>query len=243
MSRNSKITAMLLVTLMVIAGILKLAHGKKDSVTSSTEVTESQPGENPAATASRSATVTTSTTLPNQAASDSKNTDISAQLEQLGTCLGLKNSVSNHAEATFAELNSSLQPELGNVAMQNEEWSNTHLRLPNGEERRIHIEVDADNEESSVRKLKYYGVDKEGLPLAIELPKEQTTNPTETFIAGLESEGKITLREKAMHAYYQNGTEVLYTEKNGLLSDLEISKNGRTFKCTSLSTAASCRCF
>jgi hypothetical protein len=241
MTRNAKLIISVIVGVILIAGILLLAKSKKSEPSLLHPVSSSASEKiESAVRPADSSVVSKATATPDQAVE--KN--ISAQLKSMGVCLNLKNSISDRAAPTFAEINSSLKSEFGDVVTQNEEWSNIHVQLPSGEQRRIRIEVDSNGEESSLRRLKYYGVDKEGLPVPIALPKEQTENPTDTFISGLESEGKVIMTEKAMHAYYPHGQEVLYTEKNGLVSELEISKNGKSFKCSQLASAnAVCKCF
>lgn len=243
MNRNSKLFISMIVGVILIVGILMLAKSKKSepSLPFLPPSSASSVPENRGSSVTQEAVPANNVTPRSEQAADR---NISTQLKALGTCLGLKNTVSDQAEPTFVEINSSLKSEFGDVITQNEEWSNTHVLLPNGEQRRIRIEVDSNGEESSVRRLKYYGVDKEDLPVPIALPKEQTENPTAAFISGLEGEGKVTMTEKAMHAYYPNGQEVLYTERNGLVSELEISKNGKSFKCSRLADInAICKCF
>lgn len=165
-------------------------------------------------------------------------------LDELGTCLQIKNGLNSNQEPLLDNLNVSVRSELGDLIEQSDDWSNTHVRLPNGEERRLRVEVEGTGEESSAKVLKYYGVDKENLPIRLPLPPEKTKNPSATFIASLENEGTVFLREKGVRGAYAQGAEIYYTERNGQLVDLELTYNKRTFRCSSLENEhSSCRCF
>ncbi len=126
---------------------------------------------------------------------------------------------------------SALRNELGEVVLEAEDWTTTHLVLPNGEKRRIRIESEVSDDQRITRKLKYAGVDKDDLPVPINLPSEQTVDPNETFIASLEKEGQVTLVEKAQRLYYSDGSEVMSVLRNNLVSEIEINKEGRSFHC------------
>jgi len=165
-------------------------------------------------------------------------------LPQIGRCLGIRNSLNETAEMSLSALNSSLQNELGPLTENRLDWKNIHLTLPHGEKRRLRLEVEALSEESSGLRLKYYGVDKEDLPVPLPLPPEQSLNPTDTLVASLEGEGQVTLREEAHRGLYPQGSEIFYVERNGALSEFEISHQGKSVKCQDLQTSeALCQCF
>lgn len=165
-------------------------------------------------------------------------------LKGLGTCLDIKNSVDpQQGEAKLDNLINSVRNEIGDPVIRSEDWSNTHIILPNGEQRRIRIEMEYDANDRIIKRLKYYSLDKENLPVPIQLNDESTLDPQDTFIASLEKEGQVFLREKGERIYFQNGEELIFTQKNERLSDVEANRNGRTFKCIGLETGkSSCSC-
>lgn len=165
-------------------------------------------------------------------------------LKGLGTCLDVKNVVdSDQSDAKLDNLINSVRNEIGDPVIRSQDWSNTHITLPSGEQRRIRIEMEYDSEDRIVKRLKYYSVDKENLPVPIPLNNEMTLDPQETFIASLEKDGQVTLREKGERIYFQNGEELIFTEKNDQLSDIEMNRSGKTYKCTGLETGkSSCNC-
>lgn len=134
---------------------------------------------------------------------------------------------------------SSLQGDLGDPVIRSEDWTSTEIETPSQEKKLIKIETNYENEDI-VKKLKYFNVTNEGL-IPIDLSDEQTTEPTSTFLASLESEGKVIKTEKSERVFYQNGEEVLYTESNGLIEFIEISRQGKTLKCPSLEKS-DCTC-
>lgn len=165
-------------------------------------------------------------------------------LREIGDCLQIKNSLNADAELKFSALDDSLRGELGELVANTLDWKNVHIQLPNGEKRRLRLEVEAIGEESAGIRLQYFGVDNEDLPVPLPLSSEQSLNPSEAFIASLENEGKVTLREEARRGIYSKGAELFYSERNGVLSDLEISYQGKSVKCQNLQfTQGTCNCF
>lgn len=164
-------------------------------------------------------------------------------LKSLGTCLDVKNVVdSDQKEPTLDNLVASVRNEIGDPVIRSEDWSNTLLVLPNGEQRRIRLEMEYDADDHVVKRLKYYKLENDNLvPLPLE--NESSVDPQDSFIASLESEGKVATREKGSRMYFQNGEEVVFVEKNDRLADVEINRNGRTFKCVGLDSGRStCSC-
>jgi len=165
-------------------------------------------------------------------------------LREIGDCLSIKNSLNDDADLSFTSLNDSLRNELGDLVATETEWKNVHMTLPNGEKRRLRMEVEATSEEGSALTLKYFGVDKEDLPIPIPLTKEQSRNPSPEYITSIENQGKVTLREEARRGLYSKGAEIYYTERNGSISELEISYQGKSVKCQDLhSDHGICNCF
>lgn len=165
-------------------------------------------------------------------------------LREIGDCLHISNSLNDDAELNFQALQDSLRGELGDLIANDLDWQNVHVTLPNGEKRRLRLEVEGTGEESSGRRLKMYGVDKEDLPVPMPLDEKESMNPSPEFVAGLENQGKVTLREEARRGVYSKGADLYYTERNGALSDLELSYQGKSVKCQDLqSTHGNCNCF
>ncbi len=162
----------------------------------------------------------------------------------LQTCFALANSpLGPEGEPSLEAWKSALRPDFGEVVLEAEDWTNTHLVLPSGEKRRIRIESEMGDDNRVTRKLKYAGVDKDDLPVPINLPAEQTVDPNETFIASLEKEGQVTMVEKAQRLYFSDGSEVMSVQRNSIVSEIEINKAGRSFHCWNLDKSShQCDC-
>lgn len=132
----------------------------------------------------------------------------------------------------------------GPIISKSTQWSNIHLKLTNGEERRIRVELELNEQNIPVRKLKYFGLDKEGRPLPLDIPVEQQMNPNEQFLNALYNEGNIYLTENNVVLFYENGTQLSYIERNGKIMDFELQTDASGYKCVGLDTPqGSCRCF
>ena len=153
-------------------------------------------------------------------------------LAGLQTCFSFSTSLEfSDGDSSLEAWKGALRPELGDIVLEAEDWTNTHLVLANGEKRRIRIESEMGNDNRITKKLKYASVDKDDLPVPINLPEEQTTEPSETFISSLEKEGQVTMTEKAERLYYSDGTEIMTVQRNNTVSEIEITKSGKSFHC------------
>lgn len=176
--------------------------------------------------------------------SEKKSEVFQKKMNDMRICLELEKTTNENMNPNFDNLYRFVMNDFGNSFYQTSEWSNTHLQLQNGEERRIRIEVEATSEQSASKKLSYYGLDEEKLPIRIPLDNELAAEPVEEVLQKLESEGKIIFKENASRAYFASGNQIYFTEKNGILADLEIqNKSGRIFKCTDVTRSENhCRC-
>jgi hypothetical protein len=235
-----------LLLILIVVGAILVIMRREDAG----PLTSSLPGELVAAEETKSQVPTAPSVVASPAdvaaaqATPAEVTTIAARhFRELGQCLQIKNSAPEEA-VSFADLQAAVRNELGDVMASDTDWKNVHVKLPNGEQRRLRLEVEGAGEELSVKTLKYYGVDKENLPVELPLTKEQTTNPSDSFIASLEQEGSVTLREEARRGVFTTGAELYYVERNGRLSEIEMSFRGHSFKCTDLTqTNSKCRCF
>jgi len=166
-------------------------------------------------------------------------------MKQLATCVGL-NPAGTGGERLDPSLESLLalvKNDLGDPILRSEDWVTWNLRV-GSEERRIRIETDYSDSDQAARNLLYFKVDKDGQPSMIPLPREQTRDPSESFIASLQKDGEVYEEEKGERAYFENGQEMVLTEKNGKIDDLEFSNGSKTFRCAGiLTTAPSCKCY
>ncbi|HRO66322.1 MAG TPA: hypothetical protein PL182_02020, partial [Pseudobdellovibrionaceae bacterium] len=68
-------------------------------------------------------------------------------------------------------------------------------------------------------------------------------NPSETFKATLESDGEVIEREKSQRIYYETGEEIVVTEKNGQIVEIDMNRQGKNFSCRPFDPAeGTCGC-
>jgi hypothetical protein len=165
----------------------------------------------------------------------------SAAVKDIGPCLALQNPVGEGVEPTLEGITSTLRAEMGDIVLQTEDWSVVNLQTPDGEQRRIRVEMDYSGEDRVVRRVKYQRI-VAGDIVEIPLSSEQAEDPNDTFMASLESDGQVQSREKAQRAYFAGGEEVVAQEKDGRLTSVDVSRNGKTFRCNLTEGTPFCRC-
>lgn len=154
-------------------------------------------------------------------------------LNMINKCLDIKNSIDDsNLNPSVESILASVQNELGEPVIRSEDWSSVEIELTNGQKKMIKVETSYENDDL-IRSLKYFQMTNEGL-VQIELPKEQTVDPSPTLLASLEGEGRVTRKEKSERIFFQNGEEILYTELNSKVDFIEITKGGRTLRCKDL---------
>jgi len=164
-------------------------------------------------------------------------------MKQMAACIGLNSNSGERMDPSFDSLLALVKSDLGDPILRSEDWVTWNMKA-GAEERRIRIETDYSDSDQASRHLLYFKVDKEGQPTLIPLPAEQTKDPSESFIASLQKDGEVYEEEKGERAYFENGQEMVLTEKNGKIDDLEFSNGSKTFRCAGiLTTAPSCKCY
>lgn len=165
-------------------------------------------------------------------------------MKPLASCLTLDSSPSTDPlEPTFDNLLAAVSTDFGNPILRSDDWVSWNLRV-GSEERRIRIETDYSDSDETTRHLMYFKLDPQGQPTMIPLPEDQTKNPSEAFIASLQKDGEVYEEEKGRRAYFDNGQELVLTEKNSHIDSFELSNGSKTFRCAGiLSSAPRCKCY
>jgi hypothetical protein len=112
---------------------------------------------------------------------------------------------------------------------------NTHIQLPDGSERRLHMIIADNTNHKNARELRYYKLDAEGLPERIELSSEQTYNPKPEYIQSLLSQGKIIYHETKDTKTLKDGTSMVLTKVNEKVYEFQIFTHGKTLSCREMS--------
>ncbi len=165
-------------------------------------------------------------------------------IKQLALCIGLNNiEGTDRLDPSSDNLMAVVKSDLGDPILRSEDWMTWNLRV-GSEERRIRIETDYSDNDQVSRHLLYFKLDAQGQPALIPLPDEQSKDPSESFVASLQKDGEVYEEEKGERAYFENGQELVLTEKNGKIDDLEFANGAKTFRCAGILTSSpSCKCY
>jgi hypothetical protein len=166
-------------------------------------------------------------------------------LRQLTTCVNVNTgSPGSSVEPSFDNIASAVKSDLGEPILRSQDWIVWNLKVSGGEERRIRIETDYSDSDQTARHLLYFKVDAQGNPTLIPLPAESTRDPSDAFVASLQKDGDVYEEEKGERAYFDGGQEMVVTQKNGHIDDLEFANGAKTFRCAGIMTSApSCKCY
>jgi hypothetical protein len=166
------------------------------------------------------------------------------KLIELGTCLETQNNVPGiELEPTLQVLIDSVRGEWGEAVISTEDWMQVEMETPDGDKKRLRVEMDFDSDTQVQRKLKFMNVGQDGVTVPISIPEDQAIEPSESLIASLETGNKILSKEKFERIYFQNGEEIVAKQKNGFITELEVNKGPKSFKCIKLNEdTADCQC-
>ncbi len=172
-------------------------------------------------------------------------TAFAGHLKSMNQCLQIKNQADQEQTVpSFEQLQNSLKPAIGEMSVFTDDWQQTDLKYSDGISRRIRTEINYEDEVNPKKYLYVYKMNDQGLPELEPLDEDKTINPTDDFISSLEAGADITIKEKGGRAYFQGGEELIVIEKNNMLESFTMSKNNKTFSCSSLSNKESnCQCF
>lgn len=158
-------------------------------------------------------------------------------------CFDLKaGSLPESLPIQIESLVTAVQADFGPSTSHQDRWMNWHLRNRENSERRVRLEVNEGENGAITRELKYFAVDKEGLPVPLELAPEKKNNPSDENLDQMLKEGEVFFKEKSAYVAFAGGEHIEYVEKNGELSEFEFQKGDRFFRCQNLKTRDACQC-
>lgn len=112
---------------------------------------------------------------------------------------------------------------------------NYHLKLPTGEERRIHIVADGRNNKT----VRFFGLDSEGLPNPIPIENDLRSKPADEAVEELKKQGEVTFHQTKERWLLGNGTTLLVTFENNKPYEFQLFGPDKTLSC--LKDSCQCR--
>lgn len=181
--------------------------------------------------------------LPTRTESPEKFQAFKNALLDMGSCLNMQIGTPDpESEINFDYFNSLISSDLGEIVEENEEWTLTDLRTPDGEIRRIFVENIPQDETKIQHNLRYFRVRADGELEEIPRTEEQATLPAETLMINLEKDGEVLARSRARRIFYQNGDGLLLVERNGKIYSLQLPHDEKIFKCLGADDPQTMKC-
>lgn len=164
-------------------------------------------------------------------------------LGDLDECFGVKSPEPLAvAKVNVDTLLSQLQSDWGQPIRIEDRWMSWHLRNREGRERRLRLEVTENDEGRMTRELHYYAVDREGLPIPLELDPEKSLNPSDETLNQMLREGDVFFKERAGVVQFAGNERIDFVNIDGTLSEIEVVKGESIFRCVNLKAREACSC-
>lgn len=135
-----------------------------------------------------------------------------------------------------------IEKSLGPPVTQGDLWTNWILRLPEGLDRRIHLEIVENAQGKMQQNLSVFQMDQSGKATRVQLPDEQRTNPKFTVITEMLNAGEVLRKETSKYFQYANGERLEIVEADGRPAELEVVKGEIFFRCDEMKSPESCTC-
>lgn len=135
-----------------------------------------------------------------------------------------------------------VQPSWGPATKQGDRWMSWHLKTKEGREKRYRLEIIETEEGAMKRQLQLFHVDRDGIPVGVELPDNESENPTDEALNQILKDGDVFYKEQAGYLEFSEGERVEYLMADNTLVELEVVRGETIFKCSSLKARESCTC-
>jgi hypothetical protein len=179
--------------------------------------------------------------LETDAKTVSKGPSFISVMQDLIKCAGLQ------VEAPVAELpltseavSSFLQSSLG-PATTVDRWMSWNLRLWEGSERQVRLEVLETDSGDLRRELQFFNINIDGSLVLVPTSPEYN-DPSDEKISQVLKEGQVIGKEKAGAALFASGERFEYLETNETLAKIEFYKDDTVFSCSDILNQAHCQC-
>lgn len=135
-----------------------------------------------------------------------------------------------------------LEKDLGPPMMQGDLWTDWIVRLPDGLDRKVHLENIEDDEGRIQQSLSLFQIDQSGKASQVSLSESEEHNPASATIANYLNQGEIQRKESARFYQYTTGERLELIELDGKPSELEVVRGDVFFRCDNLKSTDNCTC-
>lgn len=168
----------------------------------------------------------------------------SLHMKAMAKCLGMASNqnLNEKTEPLVGHLMAQLKPVLGEVVLKTDDWSQTEF-IDQGVKKRVRVDYDYPDGGMPVRRLSMYQINSYNMPELVTLSAEASDNPNEAYIASLSEGHDILIVETGARAYFGDGEELIFSQRNGQLKSLSINRGESSFNCFNLDEeSSSCSC-
>jgi hypothetical protein len=168
----------------------------------------------------------------------------SLHMKDMAKCLGLAGvqNVNEKTEPLVGNLMAQLKPALGEVVFKTDDWSQTEF-MDQGIKKKVRVDYDYPDGVTPIRRLSMYQINSYDRPEIISLSADASDNPNEAYIASLSEGHDILNVETGTRAYFGDGEELIFSQRNGQIQSLSINRGESSFNCFNLDQeGSSCSC-
>ena len=127
--------------------------------------------------------------------------------------------------------------------MQMEDYAQSEFIDRDSTRKRVRVDYDYVEGANYTRRLSIYQINAYGAPEIVDLTADQANNPNQAYIDSLTEGTQVIGEERGARVYFQQGEEVVFSMKNGILQNLSVNRGERSFNCFSLGEENSnCSC-
>jgi hypothetical protein len=132
--------------------------------------------------------------------------------------------------------------DLGEASESRERWLDYSLKMPDGKERRVHVENFEEDSGKLRSSLVVYDIDNAGEPVPVNIDARDQENPTSDVVQNYLNQGVIKAKERSVLSQYAGGLKVETVEKQGRVNEIEFEKDGQFFRCDQVDKVGTCFC-
>lgn len=135
-----------------------------------------------------------------------------------------------------------IEKELGPTMMQGDLWTDWVVRLPEGLDRKVHLENIEDETGRIQQNLSLFQIDQSGKASRIVLTETEERNPDMAMISTLLNEGEIQRKETSRYYQFAAGERLEIIELDGRPTEFEIVRGEIFFRCDKMGSPEHCTC-